>query len=78
MRGKMMDKKDMYDRMAKKYHTTPEKVYAEMQNAINEAFGNPDPAVREQWRAVKYRGERPTPEELIDYLVDKFNGKLGG
>ena len=40
----------------------------EIEDAISAAYANPDPAVRDIWRFVPCKGERPTPEEAIQYI----------
>ena len=42
-----MREKTIYEKIAKKYNTTPEEVRREMQIAIDAGFDNPDPAVQE-------------------------------
>ena len=42
-----MREKTIYEKIAKKYNTTPEEVRREMQIAIDARFDNPDPAVQE-------------------------------
>ena len=58
-----------------KYNTTPEEVRREMQIAIDAGFDNPDPAVQEEWKKMTLKGDRPTPEEVINYAVKKLKGK---
>ena len=57
------------------YNTTPEEVRREMQIAIDAGFDNPDPAVQEEWKKMTLKGDRPTPEEVINYAVKKLKGK---
>ena len=38
-----------------------------MQIAIDAGFVNPDPAVQEEWEKMTLKGDRPTPEEVINY-----------
>ena len=45
-----------------------------MQIAIDEGFDNPDPAVQEEWKKMTLKGDRPTPEEVINYAVKKLKG----
>ena len=49
-----MREKTIYEKIAKKYNTTPEEVRREMQIAID--------------------GDRPTPEEVINYAVKQLKG----
>ena len=65
------------ERIALENHTTPDDVYREMEKAIDVGFENPDPCVRDFWQQFTYKGERPTPEELILGIVqmlEKGNG----
>ena len=39
-------------------------------------FDNPDPAVQEEWKKMTLKGERPTPEEVINYAVKKTKRKI--
>lgn len=64
-----MHRKTIFEKVAKKFHTTSEEVYAEMQRAIDAGFDNPDPKVQAEWRKVRVKGDRPTPEEVINYAV---------
>ena len=57
------------------HNTTPEEVRREMRIAIDAGFDNPDPAVQEEWKKMTLKGERPTPEEVINYAVKKLKGK---
>ena len=34
-----------------------------------------DPAVQEKWKKMTLKGDRPTPEEVINYAVKKLKGK---
>ena len=70
-----MREKNIYEKIAEKYNTTPEEVRREMQIAIDTGFDNPDPAVQEEWKKMTLKGERPTPEEVINYAVKKLKGK---
>ena len=69
-----MREKTIYEKIAEKYNTTPEEVRREMQIAIDAGFVNPDPAVQEEWKKMTLKGDRPTPEEVINYAVKKLKG----
>lgn len=64
-----MHRKTIFEKVAEKFHTTPEEVYAKIQRAIDAGYDNPDPEVQAEWRKVKIKGDRPTPEEVINYAV---------
>ena len=69
-----MREKTIYEKIAKKYNTTPEEVRREMQIAIDAGFDNPDPDVQEEWKKMTLKGARPTPEEVINYAVKQLKG----
>ena len=66
-----MREKNIYEKIAEKYNTTPEEVRREMQIAIDTGFDNP-----EEWKKMTLKGERPTPEEVINYAVKKNKKKI--
>ena len=45
-----------------------------MQIAIDAGFDDPDPVVQAEWKKVNLKGDRPTPEEVINYAVKKLKG----
>lgn len=47
-------------------------VEKEIQIAIDSGFDNPDAAVRAEWEKVHFKGERPTPQEVIEYLCKEM------
>ena len=67
-----MSIKEIIEKVAEINNTTAEEVYAEMQMAINAGFHNPDPQVQKEWEKVSYRGDGPTPEDVILYAVGRF------
>ena len=66
---------EIIEKVAEMNNTTPEEVYAEMQEAIDVGFCNPDPQVQKEWEKVSYRGDGPTPEDVILYAVGRFWSK---
>lgn len=54
-----MHRKTIFEKVAEKFHTTPEEVYAEIQRAIDAGYDNTDPEVQAEWRKVKIKGDRP-------------------
>ena len=69
-----MREKTIYEKIAEKYNTTPEEVRREMQIAIDAGFDNPDPDVQEEWKKTTLKGNRPTPEEVINFAVKQLKG----
>lgn len=41
----------------------------QMQQAMEEALQNPDPAVQAMWARVPKQGRQPTLEEFMDHLI---------
>lgn len=50
---------------------SPQALRQQMQQAMEEAMKNPDPAVRAMWDSVPRRETVPTLEEFMDYLIEK-------
>lgn len=47
-------------------------VEKEIQSAIDSGFDNPDTAIRAEWAKILFKGERPTPQEVIEYLCKEM------
>ena len=47
-------------------------VEKEIQIAIDSGFDNPDPVIRAEWEKVPFKGERPTPQEVIENLCKEM------
>lgn len=67
-----MKNKDIFKEVAKQFNTTPDEVKNEIQQAIDEAFNNPDPEIRRFWDNIPRKGDRPTAEEVIEYMSYKI------
>jgi len=66
--GKRKDYTHIFEQIAKENNTTVAEVRREMEVAIRAAIENPDPKVRDEWTKIPYKGEEPTPEEVIAYV----------
>ena len=55
--------------IARKHHTTPERVRQEMQAAMDVAMASPDPAVQARWAAIPRKGEKLSLEEFVRYMA---------
>ena len=60
--------KIIFEKIASQYHTTEERVYKEFQRAI-------DLVMQEGQQKKEYPNRRPTPEEIVDYVVSQLSGK---
>ena len=63
---------EIIKQVAKVHNTTPEEVYAEMQIALDAAFQSKDPEVQKEWAKIPFKGDHPTPEDVIPYLVGQL------
>ena len=71
-RGTSMDIDKIIKQVARAHNTTPEEVYAEMQIALDAAFQSKDPEVQKEWAKIPFKGDHPTPEDVIPYLVGRL------
>lgn len=51
-------------------------VRKEIQIAIDAGFSSPDPIVQAEWRKIPYRGEKPTPEEVVMHLAKQVKKSI--
>lgn len=54
---------------ARKEGISVDEVRCEIQKAIDDAMQSDDPAVQAYWKKIKYKGEKPTPEEVVLYIA---------
>ena len=50
-------------------------VERKIQLDIDSGFDNPDEKVQAEWAKIPFKGERPTPEEVIEYMCKKLKLK---
>ena len=67
-----MEFKELMEKVAEKYGTTASEVYSEIQKVIDAGMNDQDEEVQENWKKVPYSSEKPSPEELIQYLVGEM------
>lgn len=67
--GSKKDYTHIFEQIAAENHTTVAEVRREMEITIRAGFENPDPEVQAQWAKVPRKGDIPTPDELIRYVV---------
>ena len=63
--------------VAKKHGVSVEEVRWEIEQAISAAKESQEEKAVRFWSAVPHKGERPTPEEVIAYLIEAGSG-VGG
>ncbi len=59
----------IFEEIVAQNNTTMEEVRREMEVAIRIGFNNPDPKIQKQWAEIPRKGDVPTPDELITYVV---------
>ena len=72
MERKRMSAEQALQEVARQNNTTVEEVRKEIKLAMLVGLCNPNPAVQATWKEVPCAGEVPTPEELIEYIVNKL------
>ena len=70
MRKKKFNK--VMSTIGKRERKSSKEVEKEIQIAIDSGFDNPDAAIRAEWAKVPFKGERPTPQEVIEYLCKEM------
>lgn len=63
-------------KIAKQEGVSIDDVRREMQTAIDEEMKSTEPQAVEFWKKVPHNGEKPTPEELIDYISKNLRKQL--
>ena len=58
-----------YEKVAREDGRSVDEVWREIQKAIDDAMQSDDPAVQAYWKKIKYKGEKPTPEEVVLYIA---------
>ena len=55
--------------LAQAKQVPPQQLRSQMEQALEEALRNPDPAVQAMWAQVPKQGGSPTLEEFMDHLI---------
>jgi hypothetical protein len=51
--------------------TSPAEVRRQMESAMASALQNPDPTVQQMWNSIPRKGNTPTLDEFMEYLIDQ-------
>ncbi len=68
---RMVDRKKVEEtlrKLAAQEGRSVEAIRADIQEAIDAAYDNPEPKYRKEWEKVPFEGERPTAEDVILYI----------
>lgn len=71
-----MKAKEAISKVAAENGMTVKEVREEMQKAIDEGMNSTDPQAMELWKNCPKKGDKPTPEELIDYIAKIVEGRF--
>lgn len=47
----------------------------DIQSALDEGWNNPDPMVQEYWRKIPSKREKPTLDEVIEFMTKEIKRK---
>lgn len=61
--------------IAAAHGTSLTEVRHDIQSALDEGWNNPDPKVQEYWRKIPSRREKPTLEEVIEFMAKEIKRK---
>ncbi|MBR2421948.1 MAG: hypothetical protein IKB09_06310 [Oscillospiraceae bacterium] len=67
---------DIIKEVAQMNHTTPENVRRQMEDAIEQAQESTDPIAQAHWASMPRKGEQPTLEEFIAYVLAILDSRL--
>lgn len=71
-----MKAKNAISKLALENGISARELLEEMQKAIDEGMNSTEPKVIKLWEKVPRKGEKPTPEEFIDYTAKKVRKQL--
>ncbi len=57
--------------VARMHSVREDEVLREMQTAIEVALKSAEPAAQTHWSRISQKGDTPTPEEVVAYLVQQ-------
>ena len=73
---KKSDGLTVLEQVALKHGVSVEEVRREINLAIEDALLDPTFEVKEYWAKIPKKGEKPTPEEMIEYIANKIKSEL--
>ena len=61
--------KKAFEKIAMREGISVTEVRKEIQKSIDEAMKSDDPKIQAYWNKMSYKGEKPTPEEVVLYIA---------
>ena len=71
-----MKAKNAISKLAMENGMSARELIEEMQKAIDEGMNSTEPTVIKLWEKIPRKGEKPTPEEFIDYMREYLSREL--
>ena len=71
----MGKEKTALQKAAKKNGVLVNEIRKEIEMALATAMQSPDPNVQAYWKSIPHKGTKPTPEEVIRYIVKQTKRK---
>lgn len=69
----MLEKEEhLFERLARERNITVEEMRAIISARIENGWNDPDPEKRAQWRKISCAGDIPTPDEWLQYVVERL------
>lgn len=65
----------LFERLARERNITVDEMRAIISAQIEAGWNSSDPKKRTQWRQIPCKGEIPTPDELLHYVVEKLEAE---
>jgi len=71
-----MKAKKAIEQVALKNGVSVSQVRRDIREALNEGWNNPDFTVQRYWRSIPSKHEKPTIEEVIDFIAKESKDNL--
>ena len=68
----MSDQNKLFEKMARERNITVEEMKTIISERIRAGLNDPDPEKRKQWKRIPCVGEMPTPEEWLNYAIERL------
>lgn len=65
----------IFELLAKERNITVEEMRAIISARIEKGWNDPDQEKRAQWRKIPCEGQTPTPDEWLEYVVEKLEAE---
>lgn len=72
----MYNNDSFFKRMAEERSITEEELKEQIQQRIIAGLNSPDSTRRKQWESIPHEGNIPTPEEYVQYIVEKLSDEV--